>query len=774
MATHGEFEHQLKIGDTTQNFRLVRDDNKQAMYSIENFVPAYRNPLTFTQSSWVGGHGQYTMRVPDKYFEGQSIDTTQDGRFFLGPLINTVLESDDTALDSAVVKFIWFPYVSKWICATAGKIYIYGTKWTAATTTVAGVTDLCVFGNYLFAACGASTAYKYSQDGDNWTTVTTLADLYAIYFFVAPNSDGTAEVLWKAVTNELKSNTSGLLGSGVEWASAAYIGDTSTNITNVFAVQDNLMDGKTDGLWWYASDGRIHQYRPDLAKNISTDNYKYVTEWSGAVYHSEINGMGEMASRNSYEAMGPLHNIENIGKRGSIVGLASDKDFLYVAIDEGTNTHIYKGREIWRDGIGLRWEWCPWIYLGTYTTATLATCQHSTTDRRLWFGYKGVTAEIDMGVAAVDKDDTASATNTRVMATNPANYTGSITSIDVWAATNITGLRVGTFYSNGNNLKCRDSAALSNVTAGSKTTITTNSAGSSLYISVVAGDYLGCYYATGTLEATTSGTGVTYLVSGEYIDAGDETAYTTAAATSLSLYATGEIFKTAYVILSDNPTADPASTFCTSGFLKMSYDYGTDAKWDKMWQSAVIEQRRYASGVETAASSGETVALKYRDDTDLPSADATSIIAAYNTAGVVESNFTSAITNKRVSFELWLASDTSTATPEVSYFQVKGIEKPTTTRIHEMVYAIGDEPTSAAKTLRDLLRTARTSTTLIKFSDLRYLGVGSQATAGTAGTDYVYCVLEPGYPQEIEVIHRGKGTTPELGMRVRMREVNYS
>jgi len=608
MAVHGEFDHEIKIDSTTEKLRLIRNQG-QVMYSIENFVPEYRNPLTFTQRDWKGGHGQFRMRVPDVSFEGQAIDTTQEGRVFLGPDITTVLESDDTALDSAPVKFCWFPAVSKWICATSGKIYLYGTKWTAATTTVAGVTDLCVFGAYIFAACGASTAYKYSADGDTWTT-SNLADPYANYFFVSPDLAGAAEVLWKAKTpNEMSYNTSGL-NAGAVWSTAAYIGDTSTNITSVFLVNDNMMIGKTDGLWNYDSDGGIHQLRPDLAKNISTDNFKYVTEWASGVYFSEINGMGEITSRNAYEPMGPLHDIGNIGKRGDIVGMASDKDFLYIAVDEGTNTHIYKGREVYREGIGLRWEWCPWIYLAAYTTATLATCQHTSSDRRLWFGYT-----------------------------------------------------------------------------------------------------------------------------------------------------TGTTYATAYVILSDNPTADSAARFTASGFLRMSYDYGTDAKWDKLWQSAVLEVK--------GGAAGETVAVSYRKDTDTA---ATTCIAAAVTNGVYESNFSSALTCNRIQFQLDLASNTNTATPEVSYFQAKGVEKPTTTRIHEAVYSIGDEPTSRAETIRDLLRVGRTTTTLIKFADLRY----NEKTSGTAGTDYVYCVMEPGYPQEIEVLHRDKGSTPEMGLKVRLREVSFS
>ncbi len=762
-------DHELLIGTTTERLRLIRDENGQVDYSVENFVPEYRNPLTFTQSDWVGGHGQHSMQIPDIYFEGQSIDTTQDGRVFLGPEITTLdgeklyesyttavdgaasvnggtyiaqtftptithtishaylylyrfgspatvdvsitatsggtpsgaglisgtiagnslgtgaygdktkvvftstttlgsgtqyavvakatagdgsnlagwarnaagslsggtglrsldsgatwsifagvgqiqffeeYTSNGTALDSAPVDFCWFPAISKWIMATSGKVYLYQNEgWIPSNTTLPNVTDLCVFGSYLFAARGTGTAYAYSSDGDTWTE-STLTDGSASYFLTAPNSAATADVLWKAKTpNELKSNTSGING-GADWSSTAYIGDTSCNITNLFLVNDNLMIGKTNNLWYYDTDGGTHPLRSDLEKHISTDNFKYIAHWSGATYFSEINGMGEITSQDAYSPMGPLHDIENTGKRGDVVGLASDKDFIYVAVDEGTNTIIYKGREKWRNNTGLRWEWCPWIFLGTNTCATIATCAHTTTDRRLWFG---------------------------------------------------------------------------------------NTSGSS--------------------------------------------------------------YQTGYVKLSDNPTADTNARFTTSGWLRMSYDYGSDPRWDKLWQSAVFEV--------VGGASGETVGLSYRKDTDTGT---TSIITGASTNGVYETNFGSSLSCKRAQFQIDLASNTNTATPEVSYFQAKGLEKPTVVRIHNAVYDIGDEPSNRAKTLRDLLRTAQSSTTLIKFADLRY----KETTGGSAGVDYVYCVLEPGYPQEIEVRNRGKDARPEQAIKVRLREVSFT
>lgn len=618
MPGQGRDDHQIYNGTTTETFRLMRERDSQgratgpAMYNIENFIPQYRNPLTYTQMSWIDGHGQHDFRNPEAYFEGKSIDTTIDGKVFLGPLLQEQQDDGSSSIE-APVGFCWFPAIGKLFCFTASHIYrLDNDGWDVTSSDLSGVTDLKVFGVTLFAARGASTAYEYSTDGDAFTT-STLTDKYAIKFLVAPNAAGTADILWKYKTpNELANNTSGING-GVQWATPAFVSDTANDITNLFLVNDNFMIGKTDGLFHYDPDGGIHPLRPDLRTNRSTDNFKYVTEWQAAVYHSEIDGMGEIWSRNAYEPMGPLTGIDDIGRRGSIVGLAADKDWIYVAIYDGTNYYIYKGREVRKQG-ELRWQWCPFIYLGTNATATLAVVQESSIVRKLYFGY---------GAA--------------------------------------------------------------------------------------------CYY----------------------------------------------------VVLSDNPLADSTYRYCsTPSWLRMSYDYGTDTEWDMMWQSAVIEATRYDSGAIAAAASGETVQIQYRDDTDT---SPTSVIAAATTVGIYEISFSSAINNKRVQFEIHLASDTNTATPVVSYFQAKGIEKPVRTRIHQAIYIIGDEPTNRAKTLRDFFRAARTTTTLLKFADLRF----NETTGGTAGTDYVYCILEPESPEQVEITHRKDGSK-EMGIKVRLREVSFS
>ncbi len=671
-------DHELKIDSKTDHFELMRDEDGQAIYRVETIIKQHRDPLTFTQTSWLGGHGQHDMEVVDMFFEGQSIDTTQEGRLLLGPKIYTVQEDDDTALDSAPVKFMWNPTVGELIVATSGKIYRYiqddtgidsdealdatetgidfdadatsaipvgsiiemdseflevtatgttgtvirgvlGTtaathdtnkdvfirKWTPASTTVSGVLDLAMYKGVAFAAAGASTAYKYSTDDDTWTT-STLSDPNANGWLVSPDATGLNEVLWKFKTpNEIASAQTGINGAtgNDDWTTPAFIGDTTNNIIKMFLLNNLIMVGKSDGLKHYDADGNQHEQRPDLKANRSADNFKYVTEWQAGVYHSEIGGMGEIWSYNNYSPMGPLFRTGDIAKRGDIVGLAADKDWLYVGVNEGTNTIIYKGREVRKDG-DLRWEWCPWVFAGTNAVSTMTVVQHTASDRRLWFGY-------------------------------------------------------------------------------------------------------------GT--------------------------------------------STAYVILSDNPTDDSAARFASSGFVRMSYDLGSDLINKKLWQSSVLQV--------VGGASGETVQVKYRKDTD--SGNGTSIIAAAATNGVYETNFSSALSTNRIQFELHLASDTVTATPEVSYFQAKGIEKPTVVRIHEAAYKMGSSPTDKTSTIRSLLRTAGSTTNLIRFADLRY------GDSTVDGKTYAWCVMEPGWPKEVE-IERRKGQQPEVGLQVRLREVSYT
>jgi len=100
---------------------------------------------------------------------------------------------------------------------------------------------------------------------------------------------------------------------------------------------------------------------------------------------------------------------------------------------------------------------------------------------------------IDIGYPAADRISTAT-TNTIVNQVNPANASGKITSIEIWAYAELANCEVATFYVvSGNNLSTRDYESIGTVTSGSKQTF-------SVDLDVEEGDYLGVYFTAGNIE----------------------------------------------------------------------------------------------------------------------------------------------------------------------------------------------------------------------------------------------------------------------------------
>lgn len=138
---------------------------------------------------------------------------------------------------------------------------------------------------------------------------------------------------------------------------------------------------------------------------------------------------------------------------------------------------------------------------------------------------------IDIGTAATDRN-TYQTTETIVAKGNPANATGTIDTVEIWASLAMTLCEVATFFVvSGNNLSTRDSEAIGSVAAGSKQTF------AGLSMSVTTGDYLGIYFATGRLETSITGDGDWYK-DGDNIPT-TNTLFTAEASTEYSLYGTG-------------------------------------------------------------------------------------------------------------------------------------------------------------------------------------------------------------------------------------------
>jgi len=137
-------------------------------------------------------------------------------------------------------------------------------------------------------------------------------------------------------------------------------------------------------------------------------------------------------------------------------------------------------------------------------------------------------AAINVGPAATDRAGIAPYGYTALDLANPANDTGTITTITTFINAGITTLRVGIFYATGGGkYKCRSTVALGVAPAGLNT-FTKDSGGTDISLAVVTGDVIGSYYANGYMDRDESGGNSAYA-NGEYIDVDDEATYTTGA-----------------------------------------------------------------------------------------------------------------------------------------------------------------------------------------------------------------------------------------------------
>lgn len=140
---------------------------------------------------------------------------------------------------------------------------------------------------------------------------------------------------------------------------------------------------------------------------------------------------------------------------------------------------------------------------------------------------------ISIGAEAIDRPSQFPS-YTIIGKNNPANATGIIKSVEIWAATNMTQCEVATFFLvSGNNFSTRDSHTIGNVVSGSKQTF------SGLNISVVSGDFIGIYYNNGMIERSTSGGAGLWYKGGDWIPCINQL-FAEASGDMMSLHGIGE------------------------------------------------------------------------------------------------------------------------------------------------------------------------------------------------------------------------------------------
>jgi len=119
------------------------------------------------------------------------------------------------------------------------------------------------------------------------------------------------------------------------------------------------------------------------------------------------------------------------------------------------------------------------------------------------------------GQDAINRASTAAALTTHLELGNPIAANGFVQYVEVWATTALTGAKIGIFYNTGvNQYKCRSAVTIGNIAAGSALTFLVN-------LACQAGDVIGIYFATGTLESAAAG-GTSEAFAGDVCNVGDE------------------------------------------------------------------------------------------------------------------------------------------------------------------------------------------------------------------------------------------------------------
>ena len=365
-----------EISYPTKTLSLARQDGVCQFKSYDLAVDDQRHDVPFfSQTDWSGGWGESDFQDNTRFGDGWAIDASTSGQISLGPYCNTALEHDgggvgwvsyygvhNGALYAAAVDAVPAYNILKWS----------GSHWdicvVATVVDLSGANTMASFNGYIFVPQGSGSGYLYSTDTS--FTTSTLTDHHADGFCVASSGDGLTDILWKwgPSNNQIQSNTSGING-GAQWGTAAYIGESGSDINKVWVHQNMLLIGKTDGLYHYDSDGKVYRL---LSFIPDSDNFRFCATLHGASYFNVGDRVAELTANNAFSYIDPYYDRPEGSKYGNCLGVTSDENHLYVCYTDSvvatTVSKVFKGTRVYDSQGAYRWAWTPIIAI-TYTGA---------------------------------------------------------------------------------------------------------------------------------------------------------------------------------------------------------------------------------------------------------------------------------------------------------------------------------------------------------------------------------------------------------------------
>ena len=344
-------------------------------YQIYSGEPGYANlppdrEVQIGQTDWRAGAGQefYVKSQPNRYWKSIGCDLRFTGEATAGPEAVTI--TIPTGVVRAHARFNDQDYIG--VDDGLYKLDADYDEYAIFTTTgdftsshfgdTKNITDLKVYGNYLFIARGGTNYYLY-MDTSATPVITTSAitDGKADYFEVVDNT------LWKAVKPaELKSSTNAIVGGS--WSTATTVGATSDDIIQLMTESSQLFVRKEDMPYYLDTDGNVHRLIPELITAPATSGT------TGDVWQAKLympcgdQGLVEYDS-GVVTWRSPAKFCSNISEyTGDIFAVTHDEEWLFLVTDNGSNIEVLACRTGTTE-VGVDWVIHPIAELA------LAGCQ---------------------------------------------------------------------------------------------------------------------------------------------------------------------------------------------------------------------------------------------------------------------------------------------------------------------------------------------------------------------------------------------------------------
>lgn len=367
-----KFDLQITVGSTTKGLMLAQSKGVKHFQAIPMpmFAPrtsideakySQRPPeheMVWIQESFHGGIGQKTLKNPSEIFNNATVDTRFKGRAFLGPVWTSTTKPTTTG-NYPPLKFAWFKGELYLLCTNGSSFEIWRylpatATWKREMIKSTPATDLIVGLGYIIIACGLTTKYWYSTDGQTWTQ-STLTNAEISYGCLVK------EQLWfvKDYNNLFSCIDPSNAGT---LSTETVCGDNQYGFTSLSTGGGLLFIGKQDTLGALDSNGKYFDLLPEFKLIPHARNFVNPCLFNNRMYFPVRFGLIEfnLTSGEVRNVSPSYFSPELTDLPAQIYGTTSTPDWLYLALRDPTSTTgvgvIVAGREEYLDG-EVKWRW---------------------------------------------------------------------------------------------------------------------------------------------------------------------------------------------------------------------------------------------------------------------------------------------------------------------------------------------------------------------------------------------------------------------------------